>query len=99
MRHIWLKASLRNTFANSRLNNSIVNDLESESLNSVDASYIFDPKTESRLTAYYALLKMQLKFLFLCRRDFDDGAGYLSTDALWVKRWHNWTKISEENWV
>jgi hypothetical protein len=75
MRHIWLKRHPFEHFANSRLNNSIVNDLESESLNSVDASYIFDPKTESRLTAYYALLKMQISFFFLCRRDFDDGAG------------------------
>jgi hypothetical protein len=79
--HLTKAPSLRNTFANSRLNNSIVNDREK--LNSVDASYIFDPKTESPT---YSLLciakKCNSNFFFLCRRDFDDGAGYLSTDAL-----------------
>jgi hypothetical protein len=62
--HLTKAPSLRNTFANSRLNNSIVNDREK--LNSVDASYIFDPKTESRLTAYYALLKnaTQISFFY-----------------------------------
>ena len=81
--HLTKAPALRNTFANSRLNNSIVNDLESESLNSVDASYIFrSPKLKARLTAYYALLKnaTQISF-FYAEGIFDDGAGYLNTDA------------------
>jgi hypothetical protein len=69
----------------SRLNNSIVNDLESESLNSVDASYIFD-KTESPTYSLLCIAKNATQISFLCRRDFDDGAGYLSTDAFGVKR-------------
>ena len=81
--HLTKAPTLRNTFANSRLNNGIVDDLESESNSSLDASYIYrSPKLKARLTAYYALLKnaTQISF-FYAEGIFDDGAGYLSTDA------------------
>jgi hypothetical protein len=40
----------------------------------------FSIQKTARLTAYYALLK-KIKF-FYAEGIFDDGAGYLSTDAL-----------------
>jgi len=45
---------IRNTFGNARQNNSIVEGLESETIQSVDASYIFrSPIIRARLTGYY----------------------------------------------
>ena len=81
--HLTKAPSLRNTFPNSRLNNSIVNGLESENINSVDLSYIYrSPKLKGRLTTYYSLIKnaTQISF-FYAEGIFDDGAGYLNTDA------------------
>ncbi|MFV8441406.1 carboxypeptidase-like regulatory domain-containing protein [Flavobacterium sp. LB2P44] len=81
--HLTKAPSLRNTFANSRLNNSIVDGLESENISSLDASYVYrSPKLKARLTAYYALIKnaTQISF-FYAEGIFDDGAGYLNTDA------------------
>ena len=81
--HLTKAPSLRSTFPNSRLNNSVVNDLESENINSVDVSYIYrSPKLKGRLTTYYSLIKniTQISF-FYAEGIFDDGAGYLNTDA------------------
>ncbi|WP_317128641.1 hypothetical protein [Flavobacterium sp. GT3P67] len=81
--HLTKAPSLRNTFANSRLNNSIVDGLESENISSLDASYVYrSPKLKARLTTYYALIKnaTQISF-FYAEGIFDDGAGYLNTDA------------------
>ncbi len=45
---------IRQTFANARQNNLLVTDLESETISSVDASYIFrSPVLKARLTGYY----------------------------------------------
>ncbi len=50
--------SLRNTFVNARLNNMILDNLDSETVSSVDASYILSaPKFKARLTGYYSLIK------------------------------------------
>lgn len=47
--------NMRNTFSNSRINNNITPDLNSESIMSVDASYIIKtPKFKGRLTGYYS---------------------------------------------
>ena len=81
--HVTKAPTLRNAFANSRLNNAIVDDLQSESISSLDVSYLYrSPKLKARLTTYYALLKnaTQISF-FYAEGIFDDGAGYLSTDA------------------
>jgi hypothetical protein len=37
-------------------------------------------KLKARLTVYYSTIKMRLKPLFLCRRYFDNGAGYTNTN-------------------
>ena len=94
--HLTKAPSLRNTFPNSRLNNSIVNGLESENINSVDLSYIYrSPKLKGRLTTYYSLIKnaTQISF-FYAEGIFDDGAGYLNTDAFVSQ---TLTKLNKKN--
>jgi hypothetical protein len=39
--HLSKAPTIRNTFPNARLNNSIVDGLQSEALNSLDATYVF----------------------------------------------------------
>jgi hypothetical protein len=81
--HLTKAPTLRNTFTNSRLNNAIVDGLESETISSLDGSYIFrSPKFKARLTAFYTLIKnaTQTSF-FYAEGIFDDGAGYSNTDA------------------
>jgi hypothetical protein len=81
--HLTKAPTLRNTFTNSRLNNAIVDGLESEAISSLDASYVFrSPSFKGRLTAFYTLIKnaTQTSF-FYAEGIFDDGAGYSNTDA------------------
>ncbi|MWB96569.1 TonB-dependent receptor [Flavobacterium sp. GA093] len=75
--------SIRNSFSNSRLNNSIVDGLESETISSAEANYVFrSPKIKFRLTGYYSLMKNTTETSFFYAEGiFDDGAGYNSTDA------------------
>lgn len=75
--------TIRNTFPNSRLNNSIVAGLENETINSLDVSYFFrTPKWQTRFSLFYASIKniTQTSF-FYAEGIFDDGAGYANTDA------------------
>jgi hypothetical protein len=81
--HLTKAPTIRNTFPNARLNNSIIDGLESENISSLDASYIFhSPIFKARLTAYYTLIKnaTQTSF-FYAEGIFDDGAGYNNTSA------------------
>jgi hypothetical protein len=75
--------SLRNTFSNSRLNNSIVNGIENETISSADLNYVYhSPKLKMRISGYYALIKNTTKISFFYAEGiFDDGAGYDNTDA------------------
>ena len=81
--HLTKAPNLRNSFANARLNNTIVNDLESETLNSLDVTYVFrTPKLKSRLTAYYSTIKNATKISFFYAEGiFDNEAGYTNTNA------------------
>ena len=81
--HLTRAPSLRNTFSNSRLNNNIVNGIESENISSAEANYVYrSPKLKLRLTAYYALIKNTSKTSFFYAEGiFDKGAGYDPTDA------------------
>jgi hypothetical protein len=75
--------TIRNTFPNARLNNSVVAGLENENISSLDASYFYrTPKWQTRLTLFYATIKniTQTSF-FYAEGIFDDGAGYANTDA------------------
>ncbi|WP_029271500.1 carboxypeptidase-like regulatory domain-containing protein [Flavobacterium sp. KJJ] len=81
--HLTRAPSLRNTFSNSRLNNSIVSGIESENISSAEVNYAYrSPKLKMRLTAYYALIKNSTKTSFFYAEGiFDNGAGYDATDA------------------
>ncbi|QSB27193.1 TonB-dependent receptor [Flavobacterium sp. CLA17] len=75
--------SLRNTFSNSRLNNSIVNGIENENISSIEGNYVYrSPKLKIRTTVYYSLIKNTTKTSFFYAEGiFDKGAGYNNTDA------------------
>ncbi|PZR24505.1 MAG: TonB-dependent receptor [Flavobacterium psychrophilum] len=50
--------SLRNTFANARLNNSVMDNIGNETLSNLDASYILRmPKLKARLTGFYTTIE------------------------------------------
>ena len=56
--HMSKAPSLRNTYPNARLNNNIVNGIESEIISSADASYVFrGPKIKAKVTAYFSKIK------------------------------------------
>jgi hypothetical protein len=56
--HMTKAPSMRNTFNNARLNNNVVGDLQSESVSSLDASYIINaPKFKMRFTGYMSKSK------------------------------------------
>ncbi len=64
--------TLRNSFSNSRENNNIVEDLQSEKIFSADLSYIIrNPIITTRLTGYYTSIKDATEISFY----FADGIG------------------------
>ena len=64
--------TIRNSFSNSRENNNIVEDLQSEKVFSADVSYIRrSPIITSRVTAYYTSIKDATEISFY----FADGVG------------------------
>lgn len=81
--HLTRAPSLRNTFANSRLNNSVVDGIENENISSAEGNYVYrSPKVKVRATAYYTLIKNTTKTSFFYAEGiFDRGASYNNTDA------------------
>ncbi|MEO7978947.1 TonB-dependent receptor [Flavobacterium sp.] len=81
--HLNKAPSLRNTFSNSRLNNSIVNGIENENISAADVNYVYhSPKLKMRITGYYAIIKNTTETSFFYAEGiFDNGAGYDNTDA------------------
>ena len=81
--HLTRAPSIRNTFSNSRLNNSIVAGIENENISSVEGNYVFrSPKLKTRITAYYTLIENTAKTSFFYAEGiFDRGASYNNTDA------------------
>ncbi|MCI2229277.1 TonB-dependent receptor [Polaribacter sp. MSW13] len=64
--------NLRNSFSNSRENNSTVDNLTSEKVISADASYIFrSPIVQAKLTGYYTKIQDATEISFF----FADGIG------------------------
>lgn len=81
--HLTKAPTIRNTFPNARLNNGIVDGIESMNISSLEGNYIYhSPKLKTRLTGYYSLIKnaTQTSF-FYAEGIFDDGAGYDNTNA------------------
>ena len=81
--HFTKAPSLRNTFSNARLNNNIVNEIESENNSSAEVNYVYhSSKLKLRLTAYYVLIKNTSKTsYFYAEGIFDNGSGYDATNA------------------
>jgi hypothetical protein len=53
--HMTKAPSLRNTYPNARINNNTVNGIDSETISSADASYVFrGPFVKARITAYFS---------------------------------------------
>ena len=81
--HSTRAPTIRNSFPNARLNNSIIDGLQSEAINSLDATYVFrSPKLKSRITAYYSTIKNATRTAFYYAEGiFDNGAGYTNTNG------------------
>jgi len=95
--HLTKAPTVKSTFPNARLNNSIVDGLESENINSLDASYYYrSPKFRTRLTTFYTLIKAATQTSFFYAEGiFDDGAGYSNTDAFVSQ---TLTHLNKKNW-
>mgnify|MGYP003575233670 CR=1 FL=1 len=68
--------TLRNTFPNARLNNTIVDGIDSENIYSVDASYIIRaPKLKARLTGFYSKIDNATETSFFFAEGVIEGIG------------------------
>lgn len=68
--------SLRNTFANARINNNITPDLQSEQVTSFDASYIIrTPKLKARLTGFMSKIQNSTEVSFYYAENISDNEG------------------------
>lgn len=77
--HMTMAPTLRNTFPNARLNNVVVDGLESEVLNSADISYVIRaPRLKGRLTGFYSTIENSVETSFFYGEGVFDGA---ETDA------------------
>ncbi|MEY4433693.1 MAG: hypothetical protein RLZZ44_1827 [Bacteroidota bacterium] len=88
---------LNAVFPNSRLNNSVVEGIESEFNTSADANYIFRaPKLKMRVTGYFSQIKnaTQTSF-FYAEGIFDNGAGNTSTNGFVSQ---TLTHLDKKNW-
>jgi hypothetical protein len=75
--HMTKAPTLRNTFPNARLNNAITKDLTSETISSLDASYIVrTPKFKGRLTGFYSKIQDATEIGFF----FAEGLGVVSNE-------------------
>ena len=69
--------TLRNTFSNARVNNTIVENLTSEQILAADVSYILrSPILQAKITGYYAKIKDATEVSFY----YADGIGGSGTD-------------------
>lgn len=70
--------SIRNTFANSRVNNLVTKDLTNEDVFSIDGSYIVrTPKLKARISGYLSEIKNSTQVNFY----YADGAGIVGEDG------------------
>ncbi len=72
--HMTKAPTLRNTFPNARLSNAITNGITSETISSVDASYIVRaPRFKGRLSGFYSKIQDATEIGFF----FTEGLGLL----------------------
>ncbi|AJA68423.1 TonB-dependent receptor [Myroides odoratimimus] len=70
--------SIRNTFANGRVNNLVTKDLTNEDIFSVDGSYIVrTPKLKARVSGYLSEIKNSTQVNFY----YADGAGVMNAEG------------------
>jgi len=68
--------TLRNTFPNARLNNAVVNGLDSENIYSGDLSYIIrTPQLKARLTGFYSMIQNATETSFFFAEGVLEGEG------------------------
>ncbi|OYQ44878.1 TonB-dependent receptor [Flavobacterium cyanobacteriorum] len=67
--------TLRNSFPNARLNNLVLDQLESETISSVDASYIIRaPRLKARLTGFFSEIQNSTETSFFFAEGILEGA-------------------------
>lgn len=95
--HASQAPNLKAVFPNSRLNNSIVDGIESENNSSLDASYVYrSPKLKMRFTGYFSQIKNATETSFFYAEGiFDNGAGNNSTNAFVSQ---TLTHLDKKNW-
>jgi hypothetical protein len=68
--------TMRNTFPNSRINNTIVNGIQSEDITNADLSYVVrTPHFKGRLTGFYSTIKNSTETSFFYGEGVVEGAG------------------------
>ena len=75
--HMTKAPTLRNTFPNARINNNVVENIGSETISSVDASYVVrTPHFKGRLTGFYSSIQNAVETSFFYGEGvFDDNGG------------------------
>jgi len=74
--------TLRNTFPNARLNNNIVNDIDSEEIFSVDGSYVIRaPRLKARLTGFFSKIQKATETSFFFAEGVFDGESTADSNA------------------
>ncbi len=73
---------MRNVFSNARLNNNITNNLESENISALDASYIVKaPKFKARLTGFYNKVSNSSEISFYYAESIGDTSNDGDSDS------------------
>jgi hypothetical protein len=66
--------NMRNTFPNARINNNVFPNLKSETISSIDASYIIKtPSLKARITGFYSYISGSTETSFFFADAIDDG--------------------------
>jgi len=74
--------TLRNTFPNARLNNNIVEGIDSENISSADISYVIrTPKLKARLTGFFSKIQNATETSFFFAEGIFDGDASADTNA------------------
>lgn len=74
--------TLRNTFPNARLNNSFVEDIDSETLSAVDASYIIRaPNLKARVSGFYSTIRNSTETSFFFAEGIFEGQNAAESNA------------------
>lgn len=74
--------SLRNVFANARMNNNITDNVDSETVSGADASFIIKaPRFKARLTGYYSMIQNATETAFYFGEGLFEDSDTSETDA------------------